>query len=251
MKAMTPFRQFFRFFWSIPWLSAAPIIISVIALYLSWEASKASKNANFIASQTQVQSTKQFLSLNKPIVMVKQVRFGEGKGYIDILSRQNEKTEIATLISIENIGSIVAGNVFVQSVTCHLFINGIEAGRVERKNKPLNDGDNLSLIHIPPKEAINRIVVNTFRIPESLRMKLSTTKIELVQNLVIYYYPDTIQTPNKEAENKLYATNITNHVKHDWYSTSLLTFLDKPSLSMVMQQQSGSEPMTKDTKNKP
>jgi hypothetical protein len=223
----------------------------MIALYVSWEASKAAKNANFIASQTQVQSTKQFLSLNKPIVMVKQVRFGGGKGYINILSQQNEGVEIATLISIENIGSIVAGNVFIHSVTCHLFINGIEVGKMERKNRPLNDGDNLSLIHIPPKESINKIVVSTFRIPESLHMKLSTTKIELVQNLLIYYYPETIQTPNKEAENKLYATNITNHVKHDWYTTTMLTFLDKPSLSMMIQQQSKLEPMTKDTKSKP
>lgn len=218
---------------SLPWLKAIPVIISLGAIFFSWRALQVSKKANDIAAQSRIESRRQFLSVNKPIIMVSQLRFGEGKGYFEVLPAEGDKIVIASLISIRNTGSIIAGNVFVHSVNSYLFIDGTKVERMELKNKPLNDGDNHSLIHIPSQEAITRIVRNVFRTPEPFkRGQIAQDRIMLMQNVLIYYYPDTKQTPNKEAEEKLYATNITNSIKYDWYETSLLTFLDKPSLSM-------------------
>jgi len=163
--------------------------------------------------------------------MVSPLRFGKGKGYFEILPTEGQKIMINSLISIRNIGSVLAGNVFVHSITSYLFIDGTEVESVEMKNKPLNDGDNLSFIHIPPQEPITKSVRTIFRTPEPFtKGQLANDRIILVQNVLIYYYPDTRQTANKEAEEKLYTTNITNRIKYDWYETSLLTFVDKPSL---------------------
>lgn len=216
-----------KHFGALSWaLSIAAVIIS----YISY---KETNKTNQIAENTLLESRKQFLAVNKPVLMIKQLRLGEGKDYFEIIPDTDTTVKVISAISLENVGPIMAGNVFIHSMTALLSYDANVLARVESKSKPLNDYDNLSDLSIPPGQSVNRTIVSTFNVSDLDRAKLQQKeRLTLMLNMLVYCYSDTIQLPNPEAEKVLYATNITNDIMADRYQTNMLIFLDRPTFDM-------------------
>jgi hypothetical protein len=165
--------------------------------------------------------------------MVKQSRLGEGKGYFEIIPVTGTTVKVTSIISLDNVGQIMAGNVYIHSMTALLRYDGKKFALVESKRKPLNDSDNLSALCIPPGQSVNRTIVSTFNVSALDRPKLrQKKKLTLVLKMLVYYYSDTFTLTNAEARKVSYATNITNIMTSDQNETNILIFFDRPALDM-------------------
>ncbi len=162
--------------------------------------------------------------MNRPLLVVKQVPFHKGQGFLEIVV-DNGKILITTVVSIENIGAIIASNMFIHSSTGVLEINGKRSGRDEQKYKPLNPNDNLSALYIPPNQKIERRMTYSFQLPPDLaKENLKKEKISLIQNMLIYYYSDTKPLPHVLAKDVHHATNVTNIIQYNDYVTNMQFF---------------------------
>jgi hypothetical protein len=208
--------------------------LSITAIVISFFAYNEMNKTNDISKKTLLESQRQFLAVNKPIIMVKQLKLGEGKDYFDLLPYKADTIKAVTFISLENIGTIIAGNVFIHTIWTILRYDGKNLSNNDKKTKPINDFDNLSDICIPPNQSVNRTIVTLFYVPAIYKYKIyDKTRFSIMLNILIYYYPSTLQIPNKEAEKIMYATNITNVILYNRFETSDLFFLDKPTLGMA------------------
>ena len=217
------------------WVQILPIVLSIIAVFISLYYSKKavkiskeslceSKHANEIAETVRAEAEKRFAAINRPLIIVEPVKSQETKEYFE-MEIGDGKISIVTVISIENGGSIIAGNTFVHSSTGVLFINDKQIARDEQKYKPLNKNDNLSALHIAPNQNHLRGMKYTFQLPHNFpEEEIRKETVGLIQNILIYYYSDTKQMSHELAKDFHYHTNVSHRIRYNGYAPSMQMF---------------------------
>ncbi len=208
-------------------------VISVAALAVAWRSWQESTKATKIAATALTESQRQYLAANKPIIVATPSRASENGDYFELGRHEGGRLTVTTMVSLDNTGSIIAGNVFIRSVSARLLYGGEEVASLEQDMKPLNAHDNLSLLSIPPGRSVNKVINLRFPLDtQDARLLVSKDRISLSLNLLIYYYSRSIQIPNAAAEEQLYCTNVAHRLFRQSYTTGMQTFLDKPLLGI-------------------
>jgi len=216
-------------------LQILPIVLSVIAILISWyhsrkavriseESLRASKRANEIAETVRAEAEKRFVAVNRPSLIVEPVKSRRTNEFFE-MEMGDGKISIITVVSIENVGSIIAGNTFVHSSTGVLFINNKQIDRDEQEHKPLNKNDNLSALHIAPNQDHLWGTKYTFQLPDNFpEEEISKENVGLIQNLLIYYYSSTKQMPHELAKDFHYHTNVSHRIRYNGHAPSMQMF---------------------------
>lgn len=216
-------------------LKYSPIAISILALGVSWHYSQKaikmseeslleSKRSNKIAQEAKDETKKHFATANRPLLIVEQVKSYKTNEYLEI-NIDDDIISVITVISIKNVGSIIAGNMFVHSSTGVLIINNKQIARDKQKYKPLNPNDNLSSLHIPPDQNIMRQMKYKFKLPPGFsKEEIRKETVSLIQNILIHYYSDTKQMPHELAKDFHYHTNVTHNIRYNGYATTMQMF---------------------------
>ena len=217
------------------WVQILPIVLSILAIFISWYISKKavkiseeslreSKRANEIAEKVRIEAEKRFNTINRPLLIAEPISL---KNTNDLFAMEidDDKISIIVGISIKNVGTIIAGNTFVHSSTCVLFINDKQIDRVEQKNKPLNVNDNLSALNIAPNQDQLSGMKYTFQLPHNFpKEEIRKETVGLILNVLIYYYSSTKQMPHELAKDYMYHTNVSYRIRYNGFAPSIQTF---------------------------
>ncbi len=206
-----------------------PILISIFALGFSVcfslyavkqseNALEESRRANKLAKKAQKDTSRQFTSLNRPLLVIKPDSFQPANNHFEITHIDGKKMTMTIPIVIRNMGNMIADNAFLHSASCRLYL-GKKLISVCKKEYDTGTGGKLTFMDIPPNDGVVKMVDFIFTLSDDIDTKnlrdalIASGRME--SNFLLHYYS------NLDKDRPL-ASNISFEIAYKWYIILML-----------------------------
>jgi len=210
-------------------IEMVPILVSIVALGVSVclslfaikqseKALSQANRANEISEKAQANSTLQFTSLNRPLLVIKPDSFKASNSNFEIAFLDKKKVIIRIPILIKNVGNMVADNTFLHSTNCRLYLGNKQISACRREYETGTRGK-LTFMDIPPNDGVVKVVDFEFKLPDGIDTKelrdnlITSGKMD--PNFLLHYYSHL----DKE---KTLASNVSFEIAYKWYSILMI-----------------------------